>query len=170
MKKALIVVDYQNDFIDGALGFEGARAVEAEILRLCESYEGDLIFTFDTHGQDYLQTREGQNLPIKHCIKGSFGWQMPEIFAPHLQRATRIFEKGSFGSLELANFLREKGYEELAFCGLVSHICVFSNIILAYNALPNASICLYEKATASFDKSLHEAALQILRAYWVKIL
>ena len=167
MKKALVVVDFQNDFIDGTLGFDKAKTLKGEILRLVSEFEGDLIFTFDTHGKDYLSTKEGQNLPVPHCIRGENGWQMSAEFTPFLQRA-KIFEKGSFGSLDLATFLREQNYAQIEFCGLVSHICVFHNIILAFNALPNAKLILHQNATASFDESLQNHAFELLKAFWVE--
>ena len=170
MKKALIVVDFQNDFIDGALGFDKAKTLQSEILRLMSEFDGDIIFTLDTHAQDYLQTKEGRNLPVPHCIKGEQGWQMPQKFAPHLQKVRKIFEKGSFGSLDLAAFLREQGYEQVEFCGLVSHICVFHNIILAFNALPNARLILHQNATASFDEGLQNHTFELLRAFWVEFM
>ena len=168
MKKALIVVDFQNDFIDGALGFDKAKTLQSEILRLMSEFDGDIIFTLDTHAQDYLQTKEGRNLPVPHCIKGEQGWQMPSKFAPYLQKARAVFEKDSFGSLDLAAFLREQGYEQVEFCGLVSHICVFHNIILAFNALPNARLILHQNATASFDESLQNHTFELLKAFWVE--
>ena len=169
MKKALVVVDFQNDFIDGALGFEKAHALKKRVLKLVSEFEGDLLFTFDTHGKDYLATKEGQNLPVPHCIKGEAGWQMGAEFEPFLQKATRVFEKGCFGSLELAEFLRQERYEQVEFCGLVSHICVFHNAILAFNALPNAKLILHQNATASFDESLQHHAFELLKAFWVEL-
>ncbi|TQR30364.1 hydrolase [Campylobacter sp. MIT 99-7217] len=168
MKKALIIVDYQNDFIDGSLGFEGALKIKDEILRLCKDFEGDLIFTLDTHKKDYLSTKEGLNLPVLHCQEGAMGHKMPAEFQSFLQRA-KIFKKGSFGSLELANFLKDEGFDELHFAGLISHICVFHNIILAFNALPNAKIILHQNATASFDEALQNHAFELLKAFWVEL-
>lgn len=169
MKKALVVVDFQNDFIDGALGFEKAQALKERVLKLASDFKGDLLFTFDTHGENYLATKEGRNLPVPHCIKDSAGWQMSAEFAPFLQKASGIFEKGTFGSLDLAQFLRQKQYEQVEFCGLVSHICVFHNIILAFNALPNAKLILHQNATASFDEALQNHAFELLKAFWVEI-
>ncbi len=170
MKRALVVVDYQNDFIDGSLGFEKAPLIKENILELLKSFDGDLLFTFDTHYQNYLQTREGKNIPVLHCQDQSLGHKMPDDFSPYLQRARKIFKKESFGSLDLANFIKEQDYEQIEFCGLVSHICVFSNIILAFNAALNSKIILHSKASASFDEDLEKAAFKILKAYGVEIL
>ncbi|ASQ30961.1 pyrazinamidase / nicotinamidase [Campylobacter avium LMG 24591] len=170
MKKALVVVDYQNDFIDGSLGFEKAALIKENILSLLKNFNGDFLFTFDTHYEDYLDTREGKNLPILHCQDESLGHKMPSDFDIYLKKARKIFKKQSFGSLELANFIKEEQYKSIEFCGLVSHICVFSNIILAFNAALNAEIVLHQNACASFDDELEEAAFKILKAYGVKIL
>ncbi|EAL53233.1 cysteine hydrolase family protein [Campylobacter upsaliensis] len=169
MKKALVLVDYQNDFIDGSLGFEKALGLKDEILKLLGEFEGDLLITFDTHKEDYLKTREGQNLPIEHCIKGTKGWEMPNEFTPFLSKAKKVFHKDTFGSLELANFLAKSPYEEIHFCGLVSHICVFFNLILAFCAKPNATLILHKNATTSFDEGLENHAFELLKAYGVKL-
>lgn len=169
MKKVFVLVDYQNDFIDGSLGFEKAPSIKSEIIRLLSEFEGDLLITYDTHLEDYLQTREGQNLPIKHCIKGTKGWDMPSEFAPFLSKAKKIFHKNTFGSIEFANFIEKSDYEEIHFCGLVSHICVFFNIILAFCAKPNATLILHKNATTSFDEALENHAFELLKSYGVKL-
>lgn len=170
MKKALVVVDFQNDFIDGALGFEKTKGLKERILKLVSEFDGDVIFTFDTHGKDYLNTKEGQNLPVCHCQKDSIGWQMPEIFQPFLQKAKKVFEKNTFGSLDFALFLKKEQYEQIEFCGLVSHICVFHNIILAFNSALNTKLILHKNATASFDERLEHHAFELLKAFWVEII
>ncbi|EHC7504018.1 cysteine hydrolase family protein [Campylobacter helveticus] len=169
MKKVFVLVDYQNDFIDGSLGFEKAPSIKSEIIRLLSEFEGDLLITYDTHLEDYLQTREGQNLPIKHCIKGTKGWDMPSEFAPFLSKAKKIFHKNTFGSIEFANFIEKSDYEEIHFCGLVSHICVFFNVILAFCAKPNAALILHKNATTSFDEALENHAFELLKSYGVKL-
>ncbi len=169
MKKALIIVDFQNDFIDGSLGFKKAKSIENSVFELCKGFDGDLIFTLDTHFKDYLSTKEGLNLPIMHCQKLTQGWQINDKIKPFLKNAVKIFEKSSFGSLELAQFLKEQDYDELHFAGLVSHICVFHNIILAFNALPNAKLILHKNATASFDEALQNHAYELLKAFWVEL-
>lgn len=170
MKKALVIIDYQNDFIDGALGFEKAKDTKEAIIKLASAFEGDIIFTLDTHDENYLSSKEGRNLPIKHCIKDTQGWQVPKELDPFLQKAKKVFIKNSFGSLEFALFLREQGYEVLEFCGLVSHICVFHNLILAHNALSEARLILHTNATASFDEELEKKAFDLLQAFWVELI
>lgn len=164
MKKCLIVVDYQKDFVDGALGFHGAELLEEKILQKIEDYKDqDIVFTFDTHAPDYLQTREGQNLPVTHCVKDSAGWALYGKLGDHLAGAKAVFEKNTFGSLELAGFLQEQQYDTVELVGLVSNICVLSNAVLAKAALPEAEIIVDAACTASHDKAMHEKALDILQ-------
>ncbi|MCV3337020.1 cysteine hydrolase [Campylobacter sp. RKI_CA19_01121] len=170
MANLLVVVDYQNDFIDGSLGFEEATKIKDNILALLKNHQGDIVFTFDTHDENYLKTQEGKNLPTYHCIRDTLGWQMPGDFDAYLKNAKKIFYKNAFGSLELANFLKQNYYESIEFCGLVSHICVFSNIILAQSASINSKIILHKNATASFSKFLENSAYEILQAYGIELL
>ncbi len=169
MTKLLVVVDYQNDFIDGSLGFKRAVEIKDNIISLLKNHQGDIVFTFDTHDKNYFSTKEGKNIPVLHCVKDTFGWFMPKEFDLYLKRSKRIFYKNSFGSLEFANFLKDNFYDCIEFCGLVSHICVFSNIILAQNASCNSEIILHKNASASFDEKLEQSSFDILKAYGVNI-
>lgn len=174
MKKLLIVVDFQNDFVDGALGFEGAKHVAQPIYDKLSSYhkEGhDVIFTRDTHDKNYLQTQEGKNLPIIHCIKDSFGWEIyggAKEFAK--EHALKIFDKEAFGSLELGNFIKDRGYDSVEIAGLVSNICVVSTAVIVKAALPEAEVIVDTKATDSYDQKLHKASLDVMEGFQVKIL
>lgn len=174
MKKLLIVVDYQNDFVDGALGFEGANKLDEVIANKIKDYKKnnyDVIFTFDTHDEDYMQTEEGNNLPVKHCIKGTIGHELYGKVKKCFDKDGDVyFEKPTFPSLELANYLKDKEYEEIELCGLVSNICVLSNVVMVKSALPNAKIIVDSKATDSFDKKLNEYTLEILKGIHVKVL
>ena len=169
--KALIVVDYQVDFVSGALGFAGAEEIEGNILRLIEEYEGrgdDVLFTLDTHQEDYMETEEGKNLPVPHCIRGSDGWQL----YGKVKEATKghpCFEKPTFGSAELLDYLRKKDYEEVAVCGLDTSICVISNAVLAKAALPNAHIVCYADASGSGDKEAERIAIAQMKRIHVEI-
>ena len=172
MKRVLIVVDYQKDFVSGALGFEGAEALEEGICRRIEDYRaaGDgVIFTLDTHGADYLDTEEGRQLPIPHCLKGSDGWQLTDRVAA-LAGDSRRFEKPTFGSLELARYLEGKAFDEVELCGLVSNICVLSNAVLARAACPNAHIVVDARLTGSADGALQEKCLDVLGGIQVEVL
>lgn len=160
LKSALIVVDYQKDFVDGALGFPGAELLDDKIATRIDREQGVVIFTFDTHGEDYLTLAEGKLLPVPHCLKGSSGWAFYGKTAE--KNPDILFEKPTFGSLELANYLRAQKFDRVELCGLVSHICVVSNAVLAKAALPEAEIVVDARLTDGYDKKLHEAALDIL--------
>ena len=173
MKKLLIVVDYQIDFINGALGFDGAENLSPIIAAKIEKYhsEGfDVAFTLDTHDENYLETSEGRNLPIKHCIRYSEGHRLwPEI-EKLKSSGDRTFEKPTFGSDELFDFLRNSEYDEIELCGLVTDICVISNAIIAKTARPEAVIIVDANATDSFDKKKYEAALAVMESVQIRVL
>lgn len=171
MKKLLVVVDYQRDFVDGALGFAGAEKLAPVIVEKIRAYKAtgaDVVATMDTHTADYLQTREGRKLPVEHCLKGSDGWELYGEVAEELA-GCRVFEKPTFGSGDLFDFLRASDYDEVELCGLVSNICVISNAILAKAALPEARIIVDSGATASFDGELHAAAMMVLGGLQVDV-
>ena len=171
MKKALIVIDYQNDFVDGSLGFRGAEALDHVIYEKISGFRadgGEIIFTMDTHADDYFDTVEGKNLPVAHCIKGSDGWQLyGETAKFHDSGIT--FEKSTFGSFDLANYLAEKDFDMVELCGLVSNICVVSNAGLAKAALPNAQIIVDAGAVGSSDITMQEKTFDILENLHIKI-
>ena len=173
MKKLLCVVDFQNDFVDGALGFEDAKDVVQPIYDKIDEYhkEGhDVIFTRDTHFSNYLETQEGRNLPVIHCIKDTEGWQIygeAKAFAD--KHALKIFDKEAFGSLELGNFIKDKEYEEIEIAGLVSNICVISTAVIVKAALPEALVIVDAKATDSYDKKLDEESLNVMEGFQVSI-
>jgi len=174
MKKLLIVVDYQNDFVDGTLGFEGANKLDDIISNKIIQYKkdnNDVIFTFDTHTEEYMETEEGYNLPVKHCIKGTYGHKLYGKVNELFDKDKDVyFEKPTFPSLELANYLVDKDYKEIEVCGLVSNICVLSNVVMIKSALPNAKIFVDKKATDSFDKKLNEYTFEILKGIHVNII
>ena len=172
MKRLLIVVDYQKDFVDGALGFPGAEALDGPIADTIAQYRtegGDVIFTMDTHGADYAATVEGRHLPVAHCQKGSPGWQLYGRVGDSLQPGDPVFEKETFPSLDLADWLRERDYDRVELCGLVSHICVLSNAVMVKAALPNAAITVDARLTASYDPVLHQKALDVLEGIHITV-
>lgn len=173
MKKVLIVVDYQRDFVSGSLGFEKAVNLEHAIAKKIGEYNqsgGEVIFTFDTHSDNYMETQEGRNLPIPHCIKNSEGWGLFGSIASYCSSNTKCFEKPSFGSMELAEYLKENDYVKVEFVGVVSNICVISNAVLAKAALPEAEIIVDAACTASNDDSLNEKALDIMQGMQIKVI
>lgn len=172
MKKLLIVVDYQNDFVTGALGFEGARQIEAALCRKIESYQAqgaDVVYTMDTHGEDYAQTQEGKKLPVPHCMEGTQGWALYGRCA-QLLKGCRQFKKGTFGSMELAQWLVAQGYNAVELCGVVTNICVLSNAVLCKAALPEAEITVDAACVAGADEALNRATFDVLRGIHVNVI
>ena len=172
MKKLLIVVDYQVDFVSGALGFKGAELLAPVIKEKIENYlkdGNDVIFTLDTHLENYMDTMEGNKLPVPHCLKGSVGWKVVKEI-DYLDRAIKVFEKPTFPSLELGNYLKDKEYEEVELCGLVSNICVLTNAVMVKASLPNAKIVVDAKATDSFDKELQDKCFDVLEGIHIEVI
>ena len=173
MQRLLVVVDYQNDFIDGALGFDGADLIAPRIAELINEFNArhdTVVFTFDTHDADYLNTTEGKYLPVPHCIKGSDGWKLyPKI--AELLGSSKVFEKPGFGSKDLGHYIEQNHFDEIYLCGLVSDICVFSNAIIAKSsASPYCKIKIVRDATSSFDLAMQEKAFDVLKHLHIEII
>lgn len=172
MKNALVVVDYQKDFVDGSLGFSGAEKLDSGIAALIEARrsEGyDIIFTLDTHSENYLSTAEGRALPIPHCIEGSDGHALYGQTAKSVQPGDRLLTKPTFGSDKLFFLLREEAYQKIELVGLVSNICVISNAVIAKTACPEAEITVRSGLTGSSNPELNQAALDVLRGLLINI-
>ena len=175
MNRYLFVIDYQNDFVDGALGFPGAEKLDEKIAAKVRAYgKGHVLFTRDTHFENYLDTREGKNLPVKHCIKGSFGWEvygetakaLAEVDAPAIDKLVFGMDVSDPAT---AAVLPEKA-DEIELVGLVSNICVVSNAVVLQSKYPEATIVVDASCTDSFDKSLHEKVLDVLTGFQVKVI
>ena len=172
MKQLLIVVDYQQDFVDGALGFPGAEALDGPIADRIAAYRAagdDVICTLDTHGEDYSSTEEGRWLPAAHCLRGSPGWAVYGRTGESRRPEDPVFEKETFPSIALAQWLQDRAYSGVELCGLVSHICVLSNAVMVKAALPNAHIAVDARLTASYDPALHQKALDILEGIHIAV-
>ena len=176
--KVLVVVDYQNDFVNGALGFPEAAVIDegiAELALKTIAEGGKIIATLDTHGEDYLETLEGKNLPVPHTIKGTYGWKIygKTGEAIYGMNGVIFIEKPTFPSDKLIEELRrldtQEKITEIHFVGVVSNMCVLSNIIIARAALPNARIILHEQLTKGFDQKLHDYTMEILKAIFVEV-
>jgi nicotinamidase-related amidase len=140
MRRALVVVDYQNDFVTGSLGSLQAEAIEGNIVSKIEEYlnaGGEIFFTMDTHDSDYLETDEGIHLPIEHCIKGTPGWNIFGKVAEY-QAMGRTIEKGTFGSFDIIEHL--KGFDEIEVCGVATNVCVLVNAVLLKTAYPDSKV------------------------------
>ena len=173
MRKLLIVIDMQNDFIDAALGTAEAVAIVDAVKEKIRSYPaGDVIATMDTHGENYMETQEGQNLPVPHCIRGTEGWEIrPDI--RELLTEARIYEKPTFGSLEMAKDLQELSRTEeieLEMIGLCTDICVVSNALLLKAAMPEVKITVDAACCAGVTPEKHQAALETMRSCQIHIL
>lgn len=172
MKKLLIVVDYQNDFVSGALGFPKAREIEEAVCAKIQAYQAagdDVVCTLDTHEENYLDTQEGRKLPVAHCLYGTEGWRLYGKAAGLLEDCPK-FEKPVFGSAALFDYLRRIPYDSIELCGVVSNICVLSNAVLARTAQPETEIVVDPACVASNDEALGEAALAVLGSLQVTVL
>ncbi|WP_346962272.1 isochorismatase family protein [Clostridium sp.] len=178
MKKLLAVIDYQKDFVDGTLEFEKAVTLEQGIYDKVNKYlkNGDkVLFTYDTHYEEYLQTREGKNLPILHCIKDTNGHKLyGKINDFSNSENTMHYEKKGFGispedMIQIANEVGED-IEEIELVGVVTNICVISNVVLFQSQYRNADIIVDASLCGSFDDSLHEKALDVIEGLQGKVI
>ena len=172
MRKLLLVIDMQNDFIDGALGTREAQGIVEKVKDKIRSYPArDIIATMDTHGEDYLQTQEGKYLPVRHCIRGTAGWALRSDIAA-LLNGEKLYEKPSFGSVRLAEDLKtlsEVEDIELELVGLCTDICVVSNALLLKAMLPEVKISVDPACCAGVTPERHQAALETMRACQIVI-
>ena len=168
MKKILVVVDMQNDFIDGALGTPEAVAIVPYVREKIESFDGKVFFTRDTHFENYMSTEEGGNLPVPHCIKGTEGWQIrAELDA---LRTTEAIDKITFGSRELVDVLAAEGeIESITFVGLCTDICVISNAMVVKAFFPEIPLLVDAKACAGVTPESHTRALEAMKVCQIKV-
>lgn len=169
--KILIVVDMQNDFIDGALGTKEAEKIVANVKEKIDTYRSnndEVIFTRDTHFEDYLETQEGKNLPVKHCIKDTFGWQI----SSKLDVADSVvIDKPTFGSTKLMEYLLSKqNISEIQLVGLCTDICVISNAFLLKAALPEVLISVDSKCCAGVTPESHNRALESMKTCQIMVI
>ena len=173
-KRYLIVVDMQNDFVTGALGTHEAEAIVGAAAAKAAAFDGEVVFTLDTHGPDYLGTQEGRLLPVEHCIRGTWGWRLvDELEAVRTARGARTFEKGAFGSVELARALvaahAEEPIESVELIGLCTDICVVSNALIIKACLPEVPVSVDAGCCAGVTPAAHEAALATMRSCQVLV-
>ncbi|MBN1058326.1 UNVERIFIED_ORG: amidase [Clostridium botulinum] len=177
MKKLLVVIDYQNDFVNGALGFKKAESLEDGIYNKVKDYldNGDkVIFTYDTHYENYLNTREGKNLPVPHCYIGTKGHKLYGRLEEFKDvKNTSHYNKEAFGIApkDMIRLSEELGLdiEEIEFVGVVSNMCVISNVVTFQAQYVNAEITVDGSLCASFDDDLHEKALDVIESLQVKV-
>lgn len=166
--KYLIVVDMQVDFITGSLGSSLATAIVPNVVQKVQGFDGQVIFTRDTHFADYLHTQEGRKLPVPHCIKDTAGWQICEELLPY---AHTVVDKVTFGSTELPQLLLSYGQpiDSIELCGLCTDICVISNAMILKAAFPEAAIAVDAACCAGVTAESHQTALNAMRSVQIEI-
>lgn len=166
--KYLIVVDMQNDFTIGTLGSPHAAAIIPNVVEKVKAFSGKVIFTRDTHGDDYLQTQEGKKLPVVHCVKDTNGWQICDELIPYVDTTV---EKVTFGSVQLPHMLRSMGepIEEIELCGLCTDICVISNAMILKAAFPEVKISVDASCCAGVTMESHNTALNAMKAVQIEV-
>ncbi len=171
MNNLLIVVDFQNDFVNGSLGFDGAEVLDEKICELIKKFNSqgdDVVYTLDTHFADYMNTEEGKNLPVPHCIPGTIGY---EVYGntKELLKNKMCFKKNTFPSLDLGTWLKGKDYREITIVGLDLSICVLSNAVMAKAACPNAHIIVDTNCSSGGDRAANDIAIAAMKRIQIEI-
>lgn len=170
MSKLLIVVDMQNDFIDGSLANKDAEAIVNPMSEYIWAFDGDICFTYDTHKRDYLNTTEGKYLPIEHCIDGTNGWYVPgRLIKASYGKNTFNIEKPTFGYKDWDKEHLD-GYDEITMIGTCTDICVVSNALIIKSQYPNIPIKVVSNLCAGLTPERHEAALEVMRSCQIEVL
>lgn len=173
MKKILIVVDMQKDFVDGALGSKEAIGIVDKVADKIKNHKGDIIVTYDTHTESYMDTQEGKKLPVPHCIKGTEGWALDKRVQAALEgRSYKVIEKPTFGSTELVSYITSsyKAEEtEIELIGLCTDICVVSNALLLKVSLFETEISVDADCCAGVTPESHEAALSTMKMCQINV-
>ena len=173
MKKLLIVVDMQNDFIDGALGTKEAVAIVPNVLKKINDWDGDIIATRDTHTNDYMNTREGKYLPVPHCIKNTPGHEINETVKDALMNAevdVTVIDKITFGSVNLPKMVFVGDYDYVELIGLCTDICVVSNAMLIKAELPEIDVAVDATCCAGVTPDTHNAALTTMKMCQINVI
>ena len=170
MKKLLVVVDMQEDFISGALGTKEAESIVPAVVEKIASFDGDVVYTRDTHTEEYLNTAEGKKLPVVHCVKDTQGWQIhPEVWKAGQGKTVTVIDKPTFGSVELADFAESKGYDAIELIGLCTDICVISNALCLKARLWETPIAVCKDCCAGVTPESHQAALKTMQMCQVEV-
>lgn len=173
MKKILVVVDMQKDFVDGALGTKEAVAIIPNVVKKIKEFDGEIFVTYDTHFENYMESSEGKKLPVPHCIKGTDGWNLNDdvLNALDNKKYTEI-EKVTFGSTDLPELINKTvGDDEFSaeFIGLCTDICVVSNALIVKANFPEADIMVDSSCCAGVTPEKHEAALETMRSCQIEV-
>ena len=173
MKNVLIVVDMQKDFVDGALGTSEAVGIVENVVTKIQEFDGDVIATYDTHEENYMDTQEGKNLPVPHCIKGTEGWKLDKRVQETLNNKgfTEVY-KPTFGSVDLVEIIRKYDVEntQIQLIGLCTDICVVSNALLLKANFPEMKISVDATCCAGVTPEKHFAALETMRSCQIEVL
>ena len=171
--KLLVVVDMQNDFIDGSLGSREAEAIVGNVVAKIDGWDGAVFATLDTHGDDYMQTLEGAKLPVRHCIRGTEGWRLnPSVEAALKRKNAKLLEKRTFGFTGIGAAAREAvgKVEEIQICGLCTDICVVSNALLLRAEFPNVKMAVCADCCAGVTPEKHHAALDVMSSCQIDVI
>jgi nicotinamidase-related amidase len=174
MKKVLVVVDMQNDFVDGALGSREAVAIVPAVVKKISGFDGDIFVTYDTHFENYMETAEGKKLPVPHCIKGTKGWELNgEVEAALAEKEYTAVEKNTFGSVDLPGLIGETVGDEdftVELVGLCTDICVVSNALIIKANFPETPISVDSACCAGVTPEKHDAALETMASCHIDII
>ncbi len=174
MKKLLLVIDMQNDFIDGALGTKEAAAIVPNVVKRIQEFEGDVLYTRDTHSDNYMETQEGRNLPVPHCIKGTPGWELcPDLKALRDADNSPVLDKVTFGAKDLPAYLEARypgGLECVELIGLCTDICVISNAMVLKAFFPELPVSVTASCCAGVTPESHENALNAMKMCQIAVL
>ena len=167
MKDLLLVIDMQNDFIDGALGTKEAVSIVPNVIKHVQEFEGDVLYTRDTHFENYLETQEGKNLPVPHCIRGTHGWELTdELKALRDANNSPVLDKLTFGAKELPTYLEARypnGLASVELIGLCTDICVISNAMVLKAFFPELPVSVTASCCAGVTPESHENALNAMK-------
>ena len=174
MKKILVVVDMQKDFVDGSLGTKEASAIVPKVAEKIRGFDGDIFVTLDTHFENYMKTAEGRKLPVPHCIRGTAGWALDAEVAKALEgkRYTAV-EKVTFGSVDLPRLIGEAAGDadfSVELTGLCTDICVVSNALLIKANFPEIPVSVDSSCCAGVTPEKHEAALETMRSCQIDVI
>ncbi len=169
--KYLVVVDMQNDFIDGVLGTKEALEIVPNVIRKIQNFDGDVLFTQDTHTENYMNTQEGKNLPVPHCVKGTKGWDLsPEIAKFRDERGAPTFLKPSFGSVGLPAYIRDRqDAESIELVGLCTDVCVIMNAMILKANFTEVPVTVDASCCAGITPEGHQTALSAMKSCQIHI-
>ena len=161
---ALVVIDMQRDFITGTLGTPEAQAIVPAVCQRIQAFPGDIVYTRDTHDENYLSTQEGKHLPVVHCLRGTPGWEiLPEVLAAGAGKTAAVLDKPTFASTALVDFAASGGYDAIELVGVCTDICVISNALCLKSRLWEVPISVRAACCAGTTPENHTNALSAMK-------